>query len=143
MLSKSQARAFFLGGTLVTFLIFIGLTVYSMMPANDQTNHENITAEVIKGKHLWEKNNCMGCHSIMGEGGYYAPELTKVIERRGEPLVKAILKSPVPWAPHGRKMVAYEMTEEEAQAMVEYFKWIGELDLNGFDRMVSPLAKDK
>ncbi|WP_243699176.1 hypothetical protein [Flavobacterium hiemivividum] len=25
MLSKSQARAFFLGGTLVTFLIFIGI----------------------------------------------------------------------------------------------------------------------
>ncbi len=143
MLSKSQAQAFFLGGTLVTFLIFIGLTIYSMMPSNDQTNHENITAEVIRGKHLWETNNCMGCHSIMGEGGYYAPELTKVVERKGEPVIKAILMSPVPWAPNGRKMVAYEMSEEDAEAMVEYFKWIGELDLNGFDHMVSPLAKDR
>jgi nitric oxide reductase subunit C len=40
-------------------------------------------------------------------------------------------------------MVAYGMTEEEAEAMVEYFKWIGEIDLNGFDRIVSPLAKDQ
>jgi nitric oxide reductase subunit C len=143
MLSKSQARAFFLGGTAVTFLIFIGLTVYSMSPSNDQTNHLQITEQVIKGKHLWETNNCMGCHSILGEGGYYAPELTKVIDRRGAPLIKAILQSPVSWAPNGRKMVAYEMTEEEAEAMVAYFEWIGKIDLNGFDRIVSPLAKDK
>jgi len=26
---------------------------------------------------------------------------------------------------------------------VAYFKWIGEIDLNGFDQVVSPLAKDK
>ncbi|EKB49959.1 c-type cytochrome [Cecembia lonarensis] len=143
MLSKSQARTFFLGGTVVTFLIFIGLTIYSMAPSNDQSNHQNITEQVIKGKHIWETNNCMGCHAIMGEGGYYAPELTKVIDRRGAPLVKAILQSPIPWAPNGRKMVAYEMSDEDAEAMIEYLKWIGEIDLNGFDRIVSPLAKDK
>ena len=40
MLSKKQARAFFLGGTVVTFLIFIGLTIYSFTGENDQTNHE-------------------------------------------------------------------------------------------------------
>ena len=78
MLSKSQARAFFLGGTLVTFLIFIGLTIYSFMPRNDQTNYKAIDKQVVRGKEIWEQNNCMGCHSIMGEGGYYAPELTKV-----------------------------------------------------------------
>ena len=77
MLSKSQARTFFLGGTVVTFLVFIGLTVYSFMPSNDQTNHELIDHQVVRGKELWENNNCMGCHTIMGEGGYYAPELTK------------------------------------------------------------------
>lgn len=143
MLSKSQARSFFIGGTAVSFLAFIILTIYSLSPENDQTNHENITEKVIQGKHLWETNNCMGCHSIMGEGGYYAPELTKVVERKGEPMIKAILQSPVPWAPNGRKMVAYEMTDEEAEAMIEYLKWIGELDLNGFERIVSPLAKDK
>ena len=61
MLSKSQARAFFLGGTLVTFLVFIGLTIYSFMPKNDQTNYGKIDAQVVKGKEIWESNNCMGC----------------------------------------------------------------------------------
>jgi len=150
MLSKKQARAFFLGGTLVTFLIFIGLTVYSLSEGADQTNHENLTAEVVRGKEIWESNNCMGCHTILGEGAYYAPELTKVVDRlnmrydgNGEEVIKSILMSKGPWQPNGRKMVAYGMTEQEATDVVAFFKWIGQIDLNGFDRIVSPLAKDK
>ena len=143
MLSKKQARAFFLGGTLVTFLIFIGLTVFSLSKEVDQTNHENITDSVVRGKEIWESNNCMGCHTILGEGAYYAPELTKVIDRRGEGYIKAVLMSPVPWGPNGRKMVAYGMSEEEAEDVIAFFDWIDDIDLNGFDRVVSPIAKEK
>lgn len=150
MLSKKQARAFFLGGTLVTFLIFIGLTIFSFSKENDQTNSENITAEVVRGKEIWESNNCMGCHTLLGEGAYYAPELTKVIDRlnirydgNGEEVIKSILMSPSPWQPNGRKMVAYGMTEQEASDVVAFFNWIGKIDLNGFDRVISPLAKEK
>jgi nitric oxide reductase subunit C len=143
MLSKSQARAFFLGGTVLTFLVFIGLTVYSFSPENDQSHSQNITPQVVRGKHLWESNNCMGCHTILGEGAYYAPELTKVIDRRGAPYIKAVLQSPIPWGPNGRKMVAYKMSDEDAEAMIQFLQWIGQIDLNGFDRVVSPLAKDK
>jgi nitric oxide reductase subunit C len=149
MLSKKQARAFFLGGTFVTFAIFIGLTIFSLSQPQDQANSENITEAVVRGKKIWETNNCMGCHTILGEGAYYAPELTKVIDRlnskydgQGEDVMKSILMSEVPWQPNGRKMVAYGMTDQEASDMVEFFKWIGEIDLNGFDRIVSPLAKN-
>jgi nitric oxide reductase subunit C len=142
MLSKKQARAFFLGGTVITFLIFIGLTIFSFSKAQDQTHDENITEVVVKGKRLWESNNCMGCHTILGEGAYYAPELTKVIDRRGEGYVKAVLTTPVAWAPNGRRMVAYGFTAEEADDLIAFFKWIGQIDLNGFDTVVSPLSKD-
>ena len=40
--------------------------------------------------------------------------------------------SPVPWAPRGRKMVAYHLNEQDANDVVAFFKWIGEVDLNGF-----------
>ncbi|WP_339895905.1 cytochrome c [uncultured Algibacter sp.] len=142
MLSKKQARAFFLGGTVVTFLIFIGLTIYSFSKANDQSNDENITEAVVRGKKIWEENNCMGCHTILGEGAYYAPELTKVIDRRGEGYIKAVLMTPVDWAPNGRKMVAYGFSQEEAEDLIAFFDWIDDIDLNGFDTVVSPLSKD-
>ena len=143
MLSKKQARFFFLGGTVVTFLIFIGLTVFSLSKAQDQSNTDLITPAVTRGKVIWDQNNCMGCHTILGEGGYYAPELTKVIERRGEGYIKAVLMSPNPWAPNGRKMVAYNMSSEDAMDVIEFFKWIGKIDLNGFETVVSPLAIDE
>jgi nitric oxide reductase subunit C len=133
MLSKSSARIFFLGGTIVTFLIFIALswiTLSSEVP--EKTHAENITPAVVAGKHLWEENNCMGCHTIMGEGAYYAPELTKVYERRGEGYMKAVLTSKTPWAPRGRKMVAYGFSEKEAAELIAFLKWVGETDLNGF-----------
>lgn len=154
MLSKKQAKTFFLGGTLVTFLVFIGLTVFSLSKEVDQTNYEEITEAVVRGKVIWETNNCMGCHTLLGEGGYYAPELTKVIDRlnhkygeEGEEVIKSILMSPSPWQPNGRKMVAYNMTDKEATDVVEFFKWVGKIDLNGFgevvgiDRKISPLSK--
>jgi len=154
MLSKKQAKTFFLLGTLITFLVFIGLTVFSFSKNNDQTNYGEITEAVVRGKEIWESNNCMGCHTILGEGAYYAPELTKVIDRlnekysgEAEAVIKTILMSPVPWQPNGRKMVAYNMTDDQAQDMVAFFKWIGKIDLNGFgevvgvDRKISPLSK--
>jgi nitric oxide reductase subunit C len=92
----------------------------------------------------------LGCLSFLGEGAYYAPELTKVVDRlnmkydgQGEDVIKSILMSEVPWQPNGRKMEAYGMTEKEAEDMVEFLKWIGEIDLNGFDRIVSPIAKNR
>jgi nitric oxide reductase subunit C len=133
MLSKSQAKIFFLGGTIVTFAVFLGLSWNSL--SNDVpklTHEENLTEQVIRGKVLWEENNCMGCHTILGEGAYYAPELTKVYERRGEFYIKAALMSPTPWAPRGRKMVKYAFAEDKANDLVAFFKWIGEIDLNGF-----------
>ncbi|NOU48482.1 MAG: cytochrome c [Bacteroidales bacterium] len=133
MLSKSQARTFFLGGTIITFVVFLGLSWTSLTKeVPKRTHEENLSAEVIAGKHLWESNNCMGCHTILGEGAYYAPELTKVVERRGEGYMRAVLSSKEPWAPRGRKMVAHNFNEEEVGQLIEFFKWIGNVDLNGF-----------
>ncbi len=133
MLSKSHARIFFLGGTIVFFLIFMVLSWHTLAKEVPKaTNPENLTESVVRGKKMFDKNNCMGCHTILGEGAYYAPELTKVYDRKGADYIKVVMMAKEPWSPRGRKMVAYGMTEEEAEDMVAFFKWIGEMDLNGF-----------
>ena len=133
MLTKNQARIFFLGGTVVFFLIFLVLSWHTLAKeVPKQTNAENITDAVVRGKELFDKNNCMGCHTIMGEGAYYAPELTKVIERKGEEYCKIVLQTTEPWQPRGRKMVAYGMSDQEAEDVIAFLKWVGEMDLNGF-----------
>lgn len=132
MLSKSQAKLFFLVGTGVCFAIFIGLTIDTFTRIPQQTKSENLNASVIRGKHLWEVNNCMGCHTILGEGAYYAPELTKVYERRGEAFIRSVIKDPEAMFPGQRKMVNYHFDDNQINDLVAFLKWVGEMDLNGF-----------
>lgn len=132
MLSKSQAKSFFLLGTALCSVAFIALTIDTFKRIPAQTNEENLTEAVIRGKHLFDRNNCMGCHTILGEGAYYAPELTKVIERRGEVFVKAMLKDPEAMYPGSRKMTNYHFSDQEISDLTEFLKWIGKMDLNGF-----------
>ena len=40
-------------------------------------------------------------------------------------------------------MVAYGFSKEEAEDLIAFFEWIEGIDLNGFDTVVSPLAKDR
>lgn len=132
MLSKSQARAFFLGGTGVFSMAFLALTYDSHKQVPRLTKEHNLTPQVIAGKEIWEKNNCMGCHTLFGEGAYYAPELTKVVERRGKDWMRLFLKDPQAMYPGERKMVQYDFTDEEIEHVIAFFEWCGEVDLNGF-----------
>ncbi len=139
MLSKSAARAFFLVGTALSFLAFLGLTydTFTQIPA--RTNEEAISPAVARGKTLWEDNNCMGCHTLLGEGAYYAPELTRVMDRRGEVFVRGMLRDPEAMYPGQRRMVQYDFTEQEIDDLVAFFTWIGRIDTNGFPA-TPPLA---
>ena len=132
MLSKSGVRAFFLTGTFVCVGVFGVLTWDTIKKVPAQTKGQNITEAVKRGKNLWDKNNCMGCHTLMGEGAYYAPELTRVYERRGENFIRAMLKDPGAMYPGRRKMVHYSFTDENISDLVAFLKWVGEMDLNGF-----------
>ena len=132
MLTKSQARAFFVVGTAVTTAVFVGMTVDTFRRIPAQTNSANLTEQVARGKALWDRNNCMGCHTILGEGAYYAPELTKVHERRGPDFIRAMLRDPEAMYPGQRRMVKYDFTPDQIDDLVAFFEWIGKMDLNGF-----------
>lgn len=132
MLSKSAAKAFFLGGTAVTAAIFLALTWDTFQQIPERTHASALTEPVKRGKDLWEKNNCMGCHTLFGEGAYYAPELTKVYERRGPAFIRAQLKNPEAMYPGQRKMTNYHFKDEEIEDLVAFFEWVGKVDLNGF-----------
>lgn len=132
MLSKSAARAFFLTGTLACSAALIGLTVDSFQKIPALTHEDKITPAVARGKDLWDSNNCMGCHTLLGEGAYYAPELTRVYERRGPAFIGAMLRDPEKMYPGQRKMKNYHFKESEIDDLIAFFAWIGEMDLGGF-----------
>lgn len=132
MLSKSAAKTFFLVGTGLCSVAFLLLTADTLARVPEQTNEQNLTPAVHRGKDLWEANNCMGCHTLLGEGAYYAPELTRVYERRGPEFIRAMLRDPQSMYPGQRRMQQYDFTEEEIDDLVAFLQWVGEMDLNGF-----------
>lgn len=132
MLAKSQAKLFFLVGTGGFSAIFLGLTVDTLAQVPARSHEDAMTVEVVRGKDLWEQNNCMGCHTLLGEGAYYAPELTKVVDRRGKEWMKVFLKDPNGMYPGQRRMVQYKFTPQEIDDLIAFFDWVGKIDANGF-----------
>lgn len=84
MQTKSAARNIFYGGSLFFFLILVALTVQSHgYIRNVSTNEATLTESVIRGKRVWEENTCINCHTLLGEGAYFAPELGNACVRMG------------------------------------------------------------
>ncbi|MDH3354699.1 MAG: cytochrome c [Chromatiales bacterium] len=133
--TKSMARNIFIGGSLFFFLLFLGLTFDTMSSLPKRDHRENITPQVASGKMLWEENNCIGCHTLLGEGAYFAPELGNVYKRFGEnkEVIKAFIKSrPVTGIPGRRSMPQFNLTDQQLDDLAEFLKWTSEIDTNNW-----------
>ncbi len=79
--------------------IWVVLSIFSFTDTKDRVRPrtENITFEgvtALKGKQVFQAYSCMDCHTIVGNGAYFAPDLTKIYEKTGPAWLKAYLGSP-------------------------------------------------
>ena len=124
--TKGMARNIYYGGSVFFFLVLVGLTVDTVISSPKRDNSENITEQVAKGKQLWEENDCIGCHTLLGEGAYFAPELGNVYTRFGESTdaIKGFIKSrPANGIPGRRSMPQFNFTDEELEAIAQFLKY--------------------
>ncbi|MBI3187580.1 MAG: cytochrome c [Gammaproteobacteria bacterium] len=129
--TKSTARNIFYGGSVFFFLLLVVLTFDTMKSLPKRDHRENITPQVVLGKKLWEDHNCIGCHTLMGEGAYFAPELANVYDRFGqstEAIVAFIQSRPAEGVPGRRSMPQFNMSTEELEAVAAFLKWTSEID---------------
>jgi nitric oxide reductase subunit C len=131
-MKQSLAKAIFWGGTLISALIFLALTYNSISKMPERTHEENITPQVAAGKWVWQKNNCNDCHTILGIGGYYAPDLTKVAGSRDPEWTKNFLKDPEKIWPANRKMPNLHLKDDEIAELVEFLIWVNGIDTNNW-----------
>lgn len=128
--TKSMARNIFYGGSMFFFLLFIALTVDTTYALPKRDNSQNLTPSVERGKKVWEVNNCIGCHTLLGEGAYFAPELGNVYVRRGPEFIKAWIKAQPTGAPGRRQMPNFHLTDEELDDLVNFLKYTSEINTN-------------
>lgn len=142
MLTKSAAKAFFLGGTGLCSAAFVLLTLDTVRQFPDRSHQSEITPQVMAGHQIWLDNNCMGCHTLLGEGAYYAPELTRVVDRRSSQWLEAFFADPQRMFPGRRKMVKYDLFDPavvgaetaaaNARSMIAFLDWVSRIDTNGW-----------
>lgn len=133
--TKSMARNIFYGGSTFFFLLFLALTFDTESALPELDNRENLTEQVVLGKKIWEENDCIGCHTLLGEGAYFAPELGNVYKRFGnstEAIVGFIKSRPVDGIPGRRSMPQFNLSDEELEAVAEFLKYSSEINTNGW-----------
>lgn len=129
--TKSMARNIFYGGTVFFFLMFVAMTFDTTSVLPERDHRHNITEQVALGKKVWEVNNCIGCHTLLGEGAYFAPELGNVYKRLGnskEAIIAFIKSRPVEGIPGRRSMPQFNLNDKELDAIAEFLKWTSEVN---------------
>jgi len=129
--TKSMARNIYYGGSLFFILLFLALTFQTHQELPKRDNRAAITEKVALGKRLWEENDCIGCHTLLGEGAYFAPELGNVYVRFGKnkDAIKGFIASrPKNGVPGRRSMPQFNFTDEELDAIAEFLKYTSEIN---------------
>jgi nitric oxide reductase subunit C len=130
-MTKRQTRLFFAGGTTVFSLVFIAMTIDSHRQFPTLTHEQALTVPVIEGKHVWHRKNCINCHTLLGEGAYYAPDLTKIAVQRGDAYLRSFMKDPSRYYSEERNrrvMPNLNLTDEEITNLIAFLTWVSQID---------------
>jgi nitric oxide reductase subunit C len=126
--TSQMARNIFYGGTLFFVLLFAALIFDTEQRIPKRSNAGELTPAVVRGKHIWETRNCIGCHTLLGEGAYFAPELGNVYKRRGPDFIKAWIKSQPTGAPGRRQMPNFQLNDQQLDDLTEFLRWTNGID---------------
>lgn len=134
-MNKRQTRQFAIGSTAIAALAFIALTIDSHRQFDQLTNAANITPAVARGQDVWHEKNCINCHTLFGEGAYYAPDLTKITQLRGAPYLAAFMRNPENFYNedrHRRLMPRQNLSDADIDALIAFLDWVSKVDNQGW-----------
>src|SRR4030067_99372 len=127
-MTKKTAFWIFLLGTLSSAVLFLAATWDTQRQVATLSNVDKLSDQVVAGKWAFEKYNCNDCHTILGFGGYYAPDLTRVVQRIGAGGGRYRIKSPeLAFANSWRKMPNLQASDAEVEDLGAFFAWVAEI----------------
>jgi len=116
----------------------------------DDYSEKEARALLHLGKLGSQAKNCMDCHTLLGNGAYYAPDLTKAWldpawgpngamqaltgKNTKEEAIAEFLQHPDRYPTHARMMPDLGITAKEAKGLVAFLKHMSSIDTNGFPR---------
>ncbi len=80
--------------------IFLLLSWWSFIPSHKQALPGTTSfgkTDAVAGKRVFQAYNCMGCHTLVGNGAYFGPDLTHIYATAGPAWLAAFLPSAGGW----------------------------------------------
>lgn len=111
---KARRYTLWVIGVMVAIWIVLGFFSFSKQRNRPQTtkiSFEHQTA--LRGKQVFQAYNCMDCHTIVGNGAYFAPDLTKIYAETGPAWLKAYLGSPGTYPAKAAVNVQFQQLKEK------------------------------
>ena len=112
--------------------IFVVLSVASFVPSRGQVTPDTVfygKHDAVQGKRVFQAYNCMGCHTVLGNGAYLGPDLTNIYEQAGPAWLEAFLPSAGGWPTRPAVQVQLQKAQVQADAgtgdLDEYLKRFG------------------
>ncbi len=130
-MTEKAAKLVFWVGTLSSLALLLALTWDTHRTFDALTHADRLDDRVVEGKRAFEKYNCNDCHTILGFGGYYAPDLTRVWSRMGEDATRHRLEHPEQaLAASYRKMPNQHLAPAEVDRLVDFLRWVDGIENN-------------
>jgi nitric oxide reductase subunit C len=82
--------------------------------------------DAMGGFGVWRSQGCAGCHSLYGEGGGYAPDLSQVYDQRGDQYLREFMVNPAAFHPDQRVMPRFGLTVSEADSLITFLRWVSQ-----------------
>jgi len=102
--------------------IFVALSFMSFLDSRGQVIPNNVQYaghEAVQGKRVFQAYNCMGCHTIVGNGAYLGPDLTDTYATVGPAWLEAFLPSAGSWPTRVAVQVQLNKSAVAAESGVE------------------------
>lgn len=84
-----------------------------------------VSPDAAAGYAIWRAYDCAGCHTLDGQGGAYAPDLTHIYGARGETYLREFLINPGALHPGAiRIMPRFGLTVSETDSVLAFLQWV-------------------
>lgn len=122
-------RRIALGVLFLMLLIFLGLSAVSFLDSRNQVTPDTISFgahESVAGKRVFQAYNCMGCHTMVGNGAYLGPDLTNTYQDTGSAWLAAFLPSAGTWPTSAALKIQLQgddhVADSETTSLDDYYK---------------------
>ena len=107
------------------YLIVVAVTLvaFAWLLYRSSAGIGEIPQQAAAGKKVFQDRSCIQCHSLLGNGGYYGGDLTRVYDRLGEVRLKERLIDP-PLITGAQSKRHMSVSAADAERLAQYLRFV-------------------